>query len=146
MKRLAMAGAMASLILALGGCGGGDKNAADQPTVTGEAAQSASLAEPAMAESGPPPVFLQCKACHAIEAGANGIGPSLHGVVGRKAGSASGYAYSPALQQSGLTWDRASLDKWLKSPLQMVPGTRMMITVPDAARRKEIIDYLETLK
>ncbi|PMX56167.1 cytochrome c family protein, partial [Pseudomonas sp. FW305-33] len=48
--------------------------------------------------------FITCKTCHAIEAGVNKIGPSLHGVVGRKAGSIPGFTYSTANKNSGITW------------------------------------------
>lgn len=74
------------------------------------------------------------------------MGPSLFGIVGSKAGDLPGYAFSPALKASGIVWDRAALDTWLQGPMKMVPGARMVITVPDAAKRKAIIDYLETLK
>ena len=57
-----------------------------------------------------------------------------------------GFNFSPALKASGVTWDRQSLDTWLQGPMKMVPGTRMVIGVPDPQRRKDVIDYLETLK
>jgi len=93
-----------------------------------------------------PAAFAVCKACHSVEHGKNGVGPSLHGIVGTKAGDVPGYAFSPALKKSGITWDRKSLDTWLQGPMKMVPGTKMVISVPDAAKRKAIIDYLASLK
>lgn len=91
----------------------------------------------------PPPAFAQCMSCHSVEPGRNLVGPSLHGVVGRKAASLPGFAYSPALRASGLTWDEGTLDTWLASPAQLVPGTRMVFYgLPDPARRKQVIDYL----
>lgn len=93
-----------------------------------------------------PASFAICRACHSVEAGKNGVGPTLFAIVGSKAGEVPGYAFSPALKNSGITWDRAALDTWLKSPMKMVPGTKMVMAVPDAGKRKEIIDYLETLK
>lgn len=55
----------------------------------------------------------QCGACHSVVAGKNQIGPSLAGVVGRKAGKAAGFKYSPALAKASFTWDKARLDKFV---------------------------------
>ncbi|PEQ14695.1 cytochrome C [Novosphingobium sp. PC22D] len=90
--------------------------------------------------------FAQCRACHAVEPGKNGIGPTLHGIVGSTAGDVPGYAFSTPLKNSGIVWTREKLDQWLSGPMKMVPGTKMVISVPNEAKRKEIIDYLETLK
>ena len=65
---------------------------------------------------------------------------------GRKAASGSGYAYSNALKNSGIVWDAKSLDTWLQGPMQMVPGTKMVIGLPNPEARKAVIEYLETLK
>jgi cytochrome c len=74
------------------------------------------------------------------------FGPSLSGLSGRKAGSVPGYAYSPALKASGLTWNATNLDRWLKGPQRLVPGTRMPYPgMPDAKARKAVIGYLLTL-
>jgi cytochrome c len=88
----------------------------------------------------------QCGACHSARAGETRVGPSLAGVVGRKAGSLPGYSYSAALKKSGMTWDAASLDTWLSGSTKAVPGTKMSFAQADAAKRKAIIDYLSTLK
>jgi cytochrome c len=101
---------------------------------------------PAAAVAAPPAAFFQCRSCHSVEPGKNGIGPTLAGIVGSKAGEVPGFAFSKALKDSGITWDRATLDQWLAGPTRMVPGTRMVISVPDPVRRKAIIDYLETLQ
>lgn len=70
--------------------------------------------------------FTQCRICHQIGPDAqNLIGPNLNGVVGRKAATEAGYDYSDALKASGLTWDAATLTKWLKGPQALVPGTKM---------------------
>lgn len=100
----------------------------------------------AAAAAKPPAAFAVCRACHAVEPGQNRVGPTLHGIYGSKAGEVPGYNFSPALAKSGIVWDRAALDKWLQSPMKMVPGTKMVLGVPDAAKREAIIDYLETLK
>ncbi|WP_269792533.1 c-type cytochrome [Stenotrophomonas sp. Iso1] len=89
--------------------------------------------------------FAMCSACHSRQAGApQRMGPSLQGLVGRKAGSSTGFAYSPALQASGIVWDAKTLDTYLTAPTRMVPGTRMVIAVPDPARRQALIEYLST--
>ncbi|MFC0205209.1 c-type cytochrome [Novosphingobium soli] len=116
------------------------------------AAQAAASGAPGSAApkpvvaAAPPPAFAICRSCHATEPGRNGIGPTLAGIVGSKAGEVPGYAFSPALEASGITWDRASLDTWLKGPTRMVPGTKMVLPVSDPGKRAAIIDYLETLK
>ena len=68
----------------------------------------------------------QCKACHSLDSGKNGIGPSLAGVAGGKAGTAAGFKFSDGMTKSGLTWDDASLAKFLKDPKGTVPGTKMV--------------------
>jgi cytochrome c len=71
-------------------------------------------------------VFKVCTACHAVGPGAvNKVGPVLNGVVGRAAGSAQGYRYSLAMKNSGITWDEATLAKYLASPREVVPGNKM---------------------
>ena len=87
-----------------------------------------------------------CGACHSTEPGTNKIGPSLAGVVGRKSGSVPGYNYSAALKAANITWDEAELDKFLTNPSADVHGTKMVIHVPDAEHRQNIIAYLATLK
>lgn len=134
-----------TIVMALGmaglaACGGSKEPAAEQ-----EATQAAAPAEPAA--TAPPQAFMQCVACHSPKAGVNGVGPSLFGVVGRKAGTLPGYAYSEALKTWGKTLTPEELDKWLTAPMQDVPGTKMVFPgMPDAAKRKEVIDYLATLK
>ena len=91
-------------------------------------------------------VFNQCKACHAIVPGQNGIGPSLHGVVGREAGSVAGYAYSPANKNSHLTWDADTLFTYLESPMRALPGTKMTFALRDAQQRADVIAYLQTVR
>lgn len=71
-------------------------------------------------------LFARCASCHQLGASAhNGFGPQLNGIVGRRAGSADGYAYSPALQHAGLVWTEENLARFLKSPADTVPGNRM---------------------
>jgi len=88
--------------------------------------------------------FRLCKACHKLEAGKHGVGPSLHGVIGASAGAADGYKYSPAMKKSGLTWDDATLDAYLKNPRKTVKGTKMSFAgVKKDAQRADLIAYLK---
>ncbi len=90
-------------------------------------------------------LFAQrCQSCHTATAGQRAVlAPNLAGVVGRKAASTT-FNYSPALKASNLTWTRANLDRFLTSPMRMVPGTRMVIAIPDAQQRAAVLDYLAT--
>jgi cytochrome c len=85
-----------------------------------------------------------CSDCHALQ----GVhqGPSLVGVVGRKAGTLPGYDYTPAMKASGLVWSPAALDRFLVGPKKLVPGTAMEAVVLDPAERRDLIAYLATLK
>lgn len=102
----------------------------------------------ATAQAGDPPAaFNQCKACHKVEAGKNAIGPSLFGIFGMKAGSVAGYQYSPTMKTSGLTWDDATLSKYLTNPKSVVPGTKMAFAgVKNPDDVNAIIAYLKTLR
>jgi cytochrome c len=107
----------------------------------------AALGLSAAAAQAAPVEFAQCAVCHQVKPGANGIGPSLAGVVGRKIASAPGYSYSPALKKVAGSWNDATLDTWLTSPAKFAPGTKMTFAgYPDAAKRKAVIAYLKTLK
>jgi len=70
-------------------------------------------------------VYNKCKACHALEDGKNKVGPHLHAIIGRKAGSIDGFKYSKAMMDSGITWDEATLTEYLKAPKKYVKGTKM---------------------
>src|SRR6516165_2544846 len=88
----------------------------------------------------------QCSACHSNQPGVNGIGPSLAGLAGRKAGSLPGFHFTPALQGSGLTWNADTFIQFLADPSKLVPGTAMTVTVPNATGRANLFAYLATLK
>jgi cytochrome c oxidase assembly protein Cox11 len=83
----------------------------------------------------------RCTACHAMDS--NKTGPMLGGVVGRKAGSVSGYHYSPALERAGLIWSADNLDQWLADPKKFVPGARMPVRVLDVPSRRDLVAYLQ---
>jgi glucose/arabinose dehydrogenase len=89
----------------------------------------------------------QCAICHSAEAGDNGgaQGPALSGVVGRRAGSAGGFSYTQALHDAQLTWDASTLEKFLSSPATVVPGTAMLVAVPNEADRGNLIAYFQSL-
>lgn len=90
-------------------------------------------------------VFIACKTCHVVDAGQNRIGPSLHAVVGRKAGTVAGYTYSAANKDSGITWTPEKLFQYLEAPQRVVPGTKMTYPgLPDPQKRADVIAYLKT--
>ena len=86
----------------------------------------------------------RCASCHSLEAGQNRIGPSLSGVIGRRAGSVEGARYSQALRDLAITWDAAQLESFLANPRGMVKGTTMTIAVPNANDRAAITAYLQS--
>lgn len=88
--------------------------------------------------------FIACKACHAIEEGVNKIGPSLKGIVGRKAGTIAGFTYTPVNQNSGITWTPEKLFQYLESPQRVVPGTKMAFAgISEPQKRADVIAYLK---
>jgi cytochrome c len=85
-----------------------------------------------------------CAVCHMTAAGQNRLGPSLAGIVGRKAGTVPGFVYSEANKNSGVTWDEATLDTYLQDPKKFMPGTKMVSPgVKDADARAALIAYLK---
>jgi cytochrome c len=89
-------------------------------------------------------LFLMCASCHDIsDSASQKIGPNLHGVVGRKAGSLPGFEYSSAMKKQSFVWDKAKLDLWLTDPNSLVPGTAMAFQgLPNQADRDAVIAYL----
>lgn len=86
-------------------------------------------------------VYARCLACHALAY--DRVGPRHCGLLGRRAGSVPGFAYSQAMRDSHLTWDQQTLDRFLAHPLQTVPGTAMTYDgVADAQERADLIAYL----
>lgn len=75
------------------------------------------------------------------------VGPSLSGICGRKAGTASGYSYSDAMKNSGKIWNKQTLDRFLKNPKKFIPGTKMVfVGIKKDKDRKDLIEYLCSLK
>lgn len=85
----------------------------------------------------------RCAMCH--QSSPSPLGPSLAGVIGRKAATKA-FAYSPALKASGIIWTRRNLDRFLTAPMQMVPGTKMVVAVPNGAERTALLNYLASIR
>lgn len=89
--------------------------------------------------------FGQCRSCHAVEAGVNRVGPSLHAIVGRPVGTVADYRYSAAMAAAGGAWDEQRLYDFLENPREHLPGTKMtFVGIKDGQRRADIIAYLKT--
>ncbi len=104
-------------------------------------------ATPALAQDDGQTAFnTSCRTCHTMKEGDNRQGPSLAGIIGRKAGSLPGFNYSPSMKQSGITWDEATLDQFIADPEQVVHGNTMKPYggIADAAQRKTIVDFLKS--
>ena len=87
--------------------------------------------------------FVKCAACHSLEQGVHLAGPSLQGIIGRKAGTDSGFQPSFALEQSDVVWSAETLDAFLKSPMTYVPGIVMPFPgLRDDAERKALVCWL----
>lgn len=118
-------------VLAVGVCIAAGALAAMENSVKGDVVRGKSL-------------YQACEACHSIED--NDLGPRHRGVVGRRAGSVADYSYSKALKSSDLTWDEATLDRWLTNPSALVPGTKMFFQLSSAQDRADVIAYLQLQK
>ena len=150
-----------ALVLALAACGG-------KPPAAPAASAGAEASPPAVAVPAPAAqpasnpdlaaaiaaadlskgkiLFLQCRACHSLvpEAEPGKIGPTLYGVVGRRAGTAPGFAYSEAVAKSGITWAVEEIDKWLQRPSDYLPGNKMVfVGIQNPQDRANIIAYIE---
>jgi cytochrome c len=92
-------------------------------------------------------VFAKCKACHVIDAPTNRVGPSLHGVIGRTAGTVEGFKYSESMIQhgkDGLVWNNENLDKYLADPKGFVPKNKMAYPgLKNADDRANVIAYID---
>jgi cytochrome c len=144
--------AAAALAFLLAACGSQPEPPVEQivvrqPGSTAAMPPSASAAPAADAVAAGRAAFAACSACHAVAPGAaSGVGPNLHGVAGRKAGSLAGFAYSAPMSASGLVWTETELDAFLANPKAKVPGTSMTAgAVTDTQRRREIVAYLSSL-
>lgn len=90
-------------------------------------------------------VWSKCRACHKLEAGANGTGPYLHGVVGRQVASVDGFNYSGALADAADVWSPENLNGFLENPRSYASGTSMSFAgLPKVEDRANLIAYLQT--
>ena len=132
-------------------------NSVETPAATASPTPSASASAPIaaratpaatptqVAAAGPPSGFTTCAVCHSVERGRNGIGPTLAGVFGRRAGSVAGFNYSDAMEGANITWNAGTLERYLADPNAVVPGTTMPSPGLNAGQRAEVIAYLRTL-
>ncbi len=98
-------------------------------------------ADPANGEK----AFKKCKACHSLEEGQNGTGPSLYGVVGRAIGTAPGFSYSDDLAGNGGTWTPEELNIWLEDPKAYASGSKMNTKTKKIEDRASLVAYLATI-
>src|SRR5437868_14819353 len=126
--RSAVAGAMAALVV-----------------LSTDALGQARLGDNAGPDDGQLVFNNACRTCHTLKEGDNRLGPNLHKIIGRKAGSVEGYGYSSAMKDADLTWDSATLDRFIANPDQVVPGNKMKPYggLTSAEERAKIIAFLE---
>ena len=106
------------------------------------------LALPARADGDPEKgrkVFIRCQACHSLKEGQNRVGPSLHGIIGRKAGSLASFTrYSPAMKSADVVWNDETLNEYLKNPRAFLPGNAMPFPgLPKEEDRENLIAFLK---
>jgi cytochrome c len=87
-----------------------------------------------------------CVACHGDAAMTSSTGPSLVGLIGRRAGTVGGTPYGRSLYASGIVWNEAALQRYLASPSDAVHGTIMPVGVKDPVERDDLVAYLASLK
>lgn len=121
--------------------------AAGLAAATGAAVAMSPAGEEAMHRAGKVMFEHRCRSCHADDPALKSYGPSLVGVVGRKAAAVEGFAYSDAMKTSGITWTEEQLRAWIADNKSVLPGTRMKhIGVTDKMEQDFLIDYLKSLK
>jgi cytochrome c2 len=89
-------------------------------------------------------VFNKCKACHVLDEDKNRVGPYLHGVIGRPAGTAEGFKYSSAMKDSGIVWSEETIAEYVADPKGYVPGNRMAF--PGLKKQEDIANLLAYLQ
>lgn len=156
MRKIVVSSVAVTGLLALAACGGGAP-ASEEPAETDAVAEAAPEPEPepelpvdvAFADltgdaAAGETVFAQCRTCHLVEEGKNGVGPSLYGIIGRASGSIEGFRYSDANANSGVTWTPEVMFEYLEAPREFMPGTRMAFPgLKDPQDRADVIAYLD---
>lgn len=169
MKKFHLGLAVSASALLLAACGGGASDEGTEPAAETEAPAETTAEAPAEEEAPSAPaaddvatidgttladftgdaaagerVFLQCQACHVLDAGVNRVGPSLAGIVGRTSGTIEGFNYTEANANSGITWTPEKMFQYLENPQRVIPGTRMAFAgLKDGQDRADIIAYLQ---
>lgn len=114
------------------------------------AASALAFAAPAFAQGDPAAgqvVFRKCAVCHSVEPDKNKIGPSMHGIIGRKSAAVGNFAYSAGMKAYNVTWTEETLFTYLEKPQQLVKGTKMVfVGLPSEKERRDVIAYMATLK
>jgi len=86
----------------------------------------------------------QCKTCHSLEEGPSLTGPTLHGMFGRKAGTAAGFEFSPEMIKSGIVWDETTLAEYSRDPKAKVPDTKMVFNgIKQPGQLADLVAYLK---
>ena len=89
-------------------------------------------------------VFKKCMTCHVLTPGVNKVGPTLHGIIGRTAGSVEGFSYSKANKESGIVWTEQEMFIYLENPQKTVPGTKMAFAgLKKPQDRADVIAYIQ---
>jgi cytochrome c len=114
--------------------------AADAPVVIKDATGASFTGDAAAGQA----KFGPCAVCHKLEVGKNAIGPSLHGVFGRKAGTGAGFNYSPAMKKFAVTWDAQTIADYIENPRAKVPGGKMSyVGMKKPQDRANVVAYLK---
>ena len=139
---------LALALASLSACGGNPPDeaqdaATDRGEATSDEAQPVALfdltGDPVAGEA----LFARCAACHSLEPGQNNVGPTLHAIVGRAAGSVAGFRYSDANANADLVWSEENLFEYLEAPRAFMPGTYMVFPgLRDPQERADLIAYL----
>ena len=122
-----------------------NNNEGKQETATTNPSTSVSEKKPKKELSMGQKVFFLCQACHNLKKGEpHKVGPNLHGIFGKKAGTAEGFPYSEALKNSDIVWNEKHIRNWLMKPNDYIPGTTMaFVGIEDEAKQTALIEYLK---
>ncbi len=141
--------ALLAAALLLAACGGEEKathpaGSSEDPAPAAEEVDFATLMATANPDRGRR-LYIQCRACHTLIAEGNqALGPNLRGFMDRPAGTAPGYEYSEALLATELTWTPETLDRWMQSPSEVIPGNKMIFAgIRKARDRADLVAWLQ---